>query len=91
MGKNKKRNQFTGEKAYGVTKWMNVHKRHKRLSMTELLQFQKATEIFKEKMDSFEAAKVVKGKGKNAVITVKPHQGQPSFNKIYKEVQATWK
>lgn len=90
MGKKRKQNVLTGEKAYGVVKWMNVHKKHKRLSMTELLMFQKAAEIYKEKMDSFEAAKVVKGKGKNAVITVKPHQGQPSFDKIYKEVVANF-
>ena len=87
MGKKKKQNILTGEKAYGVTQWANVHRNNKRLSLVELLVYQKATEIYKEKMDSFKAAKVVKGKGKNAVVTVKPHQGQPSFEKIYKELR----
>ena len=69
-------------------KWNRVLRSTPKFTATDLGLYRYACEKYAEKMHEFESGRVVKGKGKNQTILIKPHPPQPSFNKIYKAVLA---
>ena len=92
-GTQKPKNKLTGERAYTDAQWAKVQKRQPKWTGEQLLKYQRACEIYAEKLNAFKAGKMVKasGKGKDRKVTVTivpNHPAQPSFNKIYKAVLA---
>ena len=92
-GTQKPKNKLTGERAYTPAQWAKVQKRQPKWTGEQLLKYQRACEIYAEKLNSFKAGKMVKasGKGKDrkVTVTITPnHPAEPSFNKIYKAVLA---
>lgn len=79
--------------AYTDAQWVKVQKRQPKWAGGQLFDYQRACEIYAEKLNAFKAGKIVKvhGKGKDRKVTVTivpNHPAQPSFNKIYKAVLA---
>lgn len=92
-GTQKPKNKLTGERAYTLAQWAKVQKRQPKWTGEQLFKYQRACEIYAEKLNAFKAGKMVKasGKGKDrkVTVTIAPnHPAKPSFNKIYKAILA---
>lgn len=75
------------EKVARERKFSKAIRNQKRLTGFELGVYREACEVYAERINAFKAGKIVKGKGKNQTITVKPHPAMPSFKSIYDEVK----